>query len=63
MENFSDSKTNDSREKWGICIEAYYCSQTKLGEGNVFTPVCDSVHRDRGVSQHAIGRGVGGTHP
>ena len=25
----------------------------KLWEGYVFTPVCDSVHRRGGVSQHA----------
>ena len=31
----------------------YYCPQMKLWEGNVFTPVCDSVHG--GVSQHAMG--------
>ena len=33
----------------------FYCPQTKLREGNVFTPVCDSVQG--GVSQHAMGRG------
>ena len=26
----------------------YYCPQTKLQEGNVFTPVCPSVHRGMG---------------
>ena len=26
----------------------FYRSQTKLREGNVFTPVCHSVHRERG---------------
>ena len=41
-----------------------YCLQTKLREGNVFTPVCHSVHGG-GVSQQALGqRGVtGGVHP
>ena len=29
-----------------------------LGQGNVFTPVCDSVHGVGCVSQHAMGRGV-----
>ena len=38
-----------------FCIEEYriyhyYRLQTKLTEGNVFTPVCDSVHGGRGVS-------------
>ena len=28
----------------------YYCLQTKFGQGNVFTPVCHSVHRKWGVS-------------
>ena len=28
----------------------HYRPQTKLREGNVFTPVCDSVHRGEGVS-------------
>ena len=27
-----------------MSITYYYHSQTKLREGNVFTPVCDSVH-------------------
>ena len=35
----------------------FYHPQTKLREGNVFTPVCDSVHGGTGVSQHAMGRG------
>ena len=30
----------------------FYRPQTKLREGNVFTPVCDSVHGGA-VSQHA----------
>ena len=29
-----------------------------LGQGNVFTPVCHSVHGGGGSSQHAMGRGV-----
>ena len=33
----------------------YYHAQTKLREGNVFTPVCDLF--GGGVSQHATGRG------
>ena len=35
----------------------FYRPQTKLREGNVFTPVCDSVHRGGCVSQHAMGVG------
>ena len=35
---------------------AFYRPQTKLQEGNGFTPVCDSVHRG-GVSQRAMGSG------
>ena len=31
----------------------FYRPQTKLREGYVFTPVCDSVYRGGGVSQHA----------
>ena len=27
-----------------MSITYYYRSQTKLREGNVFTPVCDSIH-------------------
>ena len=27
----------------------YYHPQTKLREGNVFTPVCDSVHRGSSI--------------
>ena len=38
----------------------FYCPQTKLREGYVFTPVCYSVHRGC-VSQHAMGQG--GLHP
>ena len=34
----------------------FHCPQTKLPEGNVFTPVCQSFcSRGRGVSQHAMG--------
>ena len=35
----------------------FYHPRTKLRQGNVFTPVCNSVHRGRGVciSQHALG--------
>ena len=33
----------------------FYRPQTKLQEGNVFTPVYDSVHRE-GVSQDGMGR-------
>ena len=32
---------------------------TKLGQGYVFTSVCDSVHRGRVVSQHALQQGGG----
>ena len=28
-----------------IYLWIYYCLQTKLREGNIFTGVCDSVHR------------------
>ena len=38
-------------------LHVNYHPQTKLREGSVFTPVCDSVHRGGGVSQHAMGRG------
>ena len=30
---------------WSELISINYCPQTKLQEGNVFTPVCDSVYR------------------
>ena len=32
----------------------YYRPQTKLRQGNVFTGVCDSVHRGGVLSQHAL---------
>ena len=35
----------------------FYRPQMKLREGNVFTAVCHSVHKEGGVSQHAMGRG------
>ena len=49
----------------------YYRPQTKLWEGNVFTPVCDSVHRGEGLWPGGSTRsggppydsGVGGMHP
>ena len=28
-----------------LSLPNIYCSQTKFQKGNVFTPVCDSVHR------------------
>ena len=34
---------------YSLACPGYYRPQTKLREGNVFTPVCDSVHRG-GVS-------------
>ena len=37
-------------------INFYYHPQTKLREGNVFTPVCDSVHRGRGCIPACIGQ-------
>ena len=36
-------------------VHFYYHPQTKLREGNVFTPVCDSVHGCVCVFQHALG--------
>ena len=30
---------------WTIILSFFYCPQTKLRKGNVFTGVCDSVHR------------------
>ena len=42
-------------EKKTICFSPaanHYRPQTKLREGYIFTPVCNSVHRG-GVSQHA----------
>ena len=43
----------------------YYRPQTKLQEGNVFTPVCHSFCSKGGLSQHAIYRGCTspGRHP
>ena len=36
----------------------FYRPQMKLWEGNVFTPVCHSVHREGCVLQHVMGGGV-----
>ena len=39
-----------------IPLPIYYRPQTKLGKGNVFTPVCQSFCSQGGVSQHALGQ-------
>ena len=47
---------SDSEQGWNSqehVINAFYRPQTKLREGNVFTPVCHSVHGGGGVFQHA----------
>ena len=36
-----------------------YARKRSLGQGNIFTPVCHSVHRGRVVSQHALQQGGG----
>ena len=48
--------------KWFFCFEDIisgkshnYFPQTKLQEGSVFTPVCQSFCLQGGVSQHAVG--------
>ena len=40
-----------------------YRPQTKLGTGNVFTPVCDSVHREGEMYMPPLGRHPLGRHP
>ena len=40
----------------------YYHLQTKLREGNVFTPVLCFCSQHGGVSQHALGRGCVSQH-
>ena len=39
----------------------YYCPQTKLREGNVFTPGCDSIHRGGVLGERGV-YGKGGMH-
>ena len=41
----------------------FYRPQTKLWKGNVFTPVCDSVHRSGASGQTPPGRALSGTPP
>ena len=43
----------------GFATGYFYCyrPQTKLREDNVFTPVCDSVHRGGGLCVSGPGRG------
>ena len=41
-----------------VIVGTYYRPQTKLREGNVFTPVCDSVHRGVSVQGVSLSRGV-----
>ena len=41
---YSDNTMQDTEDV------AIYRTQTKLRQGNVFTPVCDSVHRGRSLS-------------
>ena len=38
-------------------FDYFYCQQTKLREGNVFTGVCDSVHRDGLIPEGCLVRG------
>ena len=47
---------------WGhsnptCCNYIHYRAQTKLREGNIFTPVCDCVHGGGGFSVHRICQG------
>ena len=57
------STTKSKYQRWTITLVAHsqtrfdYRPQIKLRKGNVFIPVCDSVHMG-GVSQHALGWGV-----
>ena len=39
-------QTNGADKKYVVKVHNY--PQTKLREGNVFTPVCDSVHGEKG---------------
>ena len=45
-----------------MVIEYFYRPQTKLREGNVFTPICDSVHGG-GVGLYPSIQWAGGEHP
>ena len=56
-----------------LAVTLFYYPQTKLREGNVFTPVCDSVHKvgvcgERGMYSEGVCiakggmRGEGGVH-
>ena len=38
-------------------VHHYYRPQTKLREGNVFTPVCDSVYRGESLSGGSLSKG------
>ena len=40
-----------------VCIVNHYYRPQSLGQGNIFTPVCHSVHRREVVSQHALQQG------
>ena len=64
----------DNRTKWSygvftLIVWSFYRPKTKLWEGNVFTPVCHSVHRAEGVylsacwDTHTPGQTPPGKHP
>ena len=64
----------DYRTKWSygvftLIVWSFYRPKTKLWEGNVFTPVCHSVHRAEGVylsacwDTHTPGQTPPGKHP
>ena len=40
----------------GFCIALFTARKGSLGQGNVFTPVCHSVHRGRGVCPPPVPR-------
>ena len=47
-------------------LKHFYCPQMKLREGNVFTPVCDSVPRQKHPQADTLPETAieaGGTHP
>ena len=45
----------------GLCLQIFTARKRGPGQGNVFTPVCYSVHGggEGLASQHALGKGVG----
>ena len=42
--------SSDTLLKPFVSFSSFYRPQTKLRKGNLFTPVCDSVHGRRGIS-------------